>query len=271
MACYREGVEQYLTYCARVGADPDLHPNTVAAFTSSVLDAGNSPSTARLRQLAVRLFSAWLAAEDEIARDELLGVKPPKLDQQLVVGLDDDEVTALLKACSGKSLGDRRDAAIVRLCLETGVRIGEVVAMTTADVDLARGLATVRRGKGGKARTVAFGPATGSAIDRYIRARRRHVLADRPALWLGEKGYGYSYEAAYRSLGRRAAAAGIAGFHPHRLRHAFASRWLAAGGSEQGLMVTAGWTRREMLDRYSRDTSAKRAHEEARRLNLGDL
>lgn len=269
---YREGVEQYLDFCAATGAPDRLDPDSLAAFTADVL-ARRSASTARLRQLAVRRFSGWLASpqEREIDADRLLGAKPPKLDEKPIDGLDDDQVAALVKACQGRRLGDRRDEAIVRLCVECGVRAGEVVNMTTADVDLSRGLATVRRGKGGKGRVVAFGPQTGASVDRYLRLRRKHPRTGSLALWLGEKGFGFSYDALYKSLLSRARTAGIEGFHPHRLRHAFASRWLAAGGSEQGLMMTAGWSRRDMLDRYSRDTSQRRAHDEARRLNLGDL
>lgn len=70
---------------------------------------------------------------------------------------------------------------------------------------------------------------------------------------------------------RRASLAGIHGFHPHKLRHTAAHRWLAAGGSESGLMAMAGWTRTDMLVRYTRATAAERAAQEARRLNLGDL
>lgn len=54
-------------------------------------------------------------------------------------------------------------------------------------------------------------------------------------------------------------------------RHTFASRWLGAGGSEGGLMAAAGWSSREMVDRYSRATASERAMEESRRLGLGDL
>ena len=65
--------------------------------------------------------------------------------------------------------------------------------------------------------------------------------------------------------------AGLNGFHPHLLRHTAASRWLAAGGSEGGLMAVAGWSTRDMIDRYTRATAAERAAAEARGLNLGDL
>ena len=87
---------------------------------------------------------------------------------KVVDPLTDAELKALLAACSGRDPGARRDEAILRFMLETSARAGEVVALGPADVDLAQGVAIVRRGKGGKGRSVPFGPQTGRAIDRYI-------------------------------------------------------------------------------------------------------
>lgn len=268
---YRYGVEQFLDHCHREGLEPRLDPDTLASFVNAILDDGKAPSTAVLRQLAVRRFSAWLADEDEIDRDLLVGVKPPKLDTPVVDELTDDQLRALIDACSGKSLVCRRDEAIVRLMAESGLRAGEVIGMNVTDIDLHRGAALVRRGKGGKGRHVPFGPQTGAAIDRYLRLRRKHPKADSPRLWLGGRGAGFEYPALLKTLKQRAKKAGITAFHPHQLRHTWAGRWLDAGGTEQGLMITAGWSRRDMIDRYSRATSARRAAEEARRLGLGDL
>src|SRR5204863_9741412 len=118
---------------------------------------------------------------------------------------------------------------------------------------------------------VPFAPQTARAIDRYLRLRRGHRLADTPALWLGAHGKTLGYSGLHQALGIRAAQAGIAGFHPHVLRHTAAHRWLAAGGTEGGLMATAGWANRAMLDRYAAATRAERAAAEARGLNLGDV
>ncbi|CAN5839460.1 hypothetical protein BH23ACT4_BH23ACT4_16960 [soil metagenome] len=66
---------------------------------------------------------------------------------------------------------------------------------------------------------------------------------------LGERGRRFGYDGLSRALRRRAERAGIAGFHPHKLRHTAAHRWLANGGSESGLMAMAGWSRTDMLVR----------------------
>ncbi len=267
---YTIGVQLFLRWCAAEGLPAVLDRPTVNAWVAGLFDSGAQAATARSRQMAVRRFSAWLAEEGEIARDELLGLKPPKLDTKVVPRLTDDQCRALVAACSGKEFTDRRDDALVRLMLETAIRAGEVVDMTTSDVDVTAGSAVIRRGKGGKGRIVPFGPQTGRAIDRYLRLRRSHRLADSPALWLGGGGQRFSYHGLRVALARRAELAGIADFHPHVLRHTAAQRWLSAEGSEGGLMAVAGWSRRDMLDRYTRATAAERAAAEARKLNLGD-
>ena len=145
------------------------------------------PATAAARLAGVRQFSKWLAAEGEIPADPLLRLNAPKGDIPITPVLTQDELRALVKACQGPRLRDRRDEAIVRLMAETGMRAGELIALDVADVDLLRGLAYIRRGKGGKGRIVPFGPQTARALDRYIRIRRGHPAADSKALWLGAR------------------------------------------------------------------------------------
>lgn len=274
---YTDGVTAYLAWCAEQDAPP-LTRHTLRSWVTALLDNGNAPATARVRQLAVRRFTAFLADEGELDADPFTGMKPPKLDSQVVEPLTDDELRALLRACTPPKGADypqtlrcRRDEAMLRLMLETGARAGEVVAMALADVDLEGNTAIIRKGKGGKGRVVPFGPHTALAIGRYRQLRIRHRLADSPALWLGDRGKGFSYDALHKTLAGRAQAAGIVGFHPHKMRHTAAHRWLAAGGSEGGLMAVAGWTRPDMLMRYTKAQASSRAAAEARSLNLGDL
>ncbi|MGV0720636.1 tyrosine-type recombinase/integrase [Mycolicibacterium elephantis] len=268
---YGDGVRAFLRWCGETDRPAALDRELVKAWVAALLAAGAEPATARARQLAMRRFSAWLVDEGEISDDPLLGLKAPKLDDKVTQSLTDDELRRLIKACSGNDFRSRRDEAIVRLMGETGMRAGEVCSLAVADLDLARGLVTVRRGKGGRGRIVPFGVQTGRAIDRYVRARRQHRLADSSALWLGDRGKQLNYYGLHAALRNRAQAAGLTGFHPHLLRHTAAARWLAAGGSEGGLMAVAGWSTRDMIDRYTRSTAAERAAAEARTLGLGDL
>ncbi len=268
---YGDGVRGFVRWCESNGHSPALDRDLVKGFVADLLDGGAEPATARARQLGVRRFSAWLEEEGEVNTDPLLGLKAPKLDTKVTESLTEAELRRLIKACGGKEFRDRRDEAIVRLMAETGMRAGEVTGLTVADVDLNRGLVTVRRGKGGKGRVAPFGDQTARAIDRYLRARRTHRLAETDTLWLGDRGKNLEYYGLHSALKYRAELAGLTKFHPHLLRHTAASRWLAAGGSEGGLMAVAGWSTRDMIDRYTRATAADRAAVEARGLNLGEL
>lgn len=268
---YGDGVRGYLKWAADNDLEANLSRAQVRGFVDALLTAGSAAATARSRQLAVRRFSAWLAEEGETDTDLLVGMKPPKLDTTVTEPLTDLQLKAMIKACAGSDMRDRRDEAIIRFMTETGTRAGEVVALGIEDINFTESTAIVRKGKGGKGRSVPFGPLTAKAIDRYIRARRTHRLANSPNLWVGDRGKGFSYDALHKTLKMRADRAGIVGFHPHLLRHTAAHRWLAAGGSEGGLMAVAGWTRPDMLMRYTKAQASSRAAEEAKKLNLGEL
>lgn len=273
---YIHGLSAYLTWCTRTG-EPPLNRNSMTTWMSDMLAAGAAPGSARIRQLGVRRFVAWLIAIGHVRIDPFAGIKGPKQTQKLVTPLTDDQLRALIATCvtpthrPDEPLHHHRDEAIIRLMFETGIRIGETIALQVADVDLESGRVTVRRGRGGRGRVIPVGPATSGALRAYLAYREHHRCAESPELWLGERGTGFGYDGLSRALRRRAKLAGITGFHPHKLRHTAAHRWLAAGGSESGLMAIAGWTRTDMLVRYTRARASERAAHEAARLNLGAI
>jgi site-specific recombinase XerD len=267
---YVGGVIAFLRWCDQNSVAPELTKDAVNAFITDLLAGGAQSATAVARQKALRQYSKWLAAEGELKEDLLFNLQRPQQVTKVVDALGDEQLARLVRACHGSTLVDRRDEAVVRLMAETGVRAGELLAMTVDDLDLDRGRATVRKGKGGKGRYVPFGSQTIAALDRYLRTRRR-AASNTDALWIGVRGGPLSYHGLNAAIKVRAKAAGLNNFHLHLLRHTAATRWLAAGGSEQGLMSVAGWSTRSMLDRYTVASAAERAAAEARTLGLGDL
>jgi site-specific recombinase XerD len=275
---YADCVTRYLRWCAERDHRP-MSRTALNQWVAGMLDAGSAPGTARIRQQAVRRFAAWLTAGGELPTDPFPGVKAPRVEPPLVEPLTDAELRALIATCAvpdtaasaDQILHHRRDEAIIRLMFETAIRSGELVDLHLDDVDLIARLITIHRGKGGRGRVIPIGPSTTEALIAYLGEREQHPLAATPDLWLGSRGKRFGREGLSRSLRRRAARAEVKGFRPHRLRHTAAHRWLAAGGSESGLMAIAGWTRTDMLVRYTRARAGERAADEARRLNLGTI
>lgn len=275
---YVAGVTQYGAWCAERGTEPDLSRRSAEAFTASLIDSGASSGTAYVRSASLRRFSAWCVAEGEIGADELVTLKAPKVDQKVVEHLTPAQLRALLAACEGRSFAQVRDMALVRFMHSTGARSEEVLSMQLIDLQIGAKSAVITRGKGGRGRRSGFGDRTAETLGRYLRARRRHKFADRPELWLagdngrrpGQRG-ALTYPGLKSALTRRAEAAGIEGFHPHRLRHTAAVDWLRAGGSVPGLMAQCGWISMEMVNRYVEAASAELAIDEAHRLSVDDF
>lgn len=192
--------------------------------------------------------------------------------EQPVAVVTAERLAALFKSVEGRDPVSRRDAAILSLFVDTGMRLAELAALKVDDVDLDAREAVVLR-KGRRARTVRFGRKTAVAIDRYLRVRNTdHRWADRPELWLAEKGRGpLTRTGVYQMVVRRGEVASIpGGLHPHQLRHTFAHLWLAEGGAEGDLMALASWRSRQIVQRYAASTASERAREAHDRLGIRD-
>lgn len=240
------------------------------AFLVSLLE-NYASATVRQRYASLKQWFAWLERENEISTNPMDGLEPPQLHEQPVPVIPIEDLRALLAACKSEDhpFVSSRDEAIVRLFLDTGIRLEEMTGIKTTDID--RSLQTVVvLGKGRRFRTVAFDIRTGEAVDRYFRQRRRHKNASNEGFWLGRGGRLTSSGVA-QIIKRRSIDAGIdPPINPHRFRHTFAHQWLAQGGNEGDLQQMAGWSSPQMLQRYGSSAAEERAQEAHRRIGLWD-
>lgn len=256
---YMTAVEQFTAFLHDRGMPTEaaaISREHVEAFLEHLLDT-RSKSTAKTRHGGLGRFFNWCVEEGELARSPMEKVRPPRPEEKPVPVLTDDQVRALLKVTTGPGFYERRDHAIIRLLIDSGMRRAEITRLTIDDVDFDRRVVRVF-GKGRRFRSAPFGLETARALKRYLRVRREHPAADRPELWLGKLGP-LSADGVFQALERRGAEVGIDHLHPHQFRHTFAHQHLANGGNEGDLMMLAGWRKRDMLDRYARSAATQRA------------
>jgi site-specific recombinase XerD len=218
-----------------------LTNEAVRGYKQHLLDQANKPKTINRRLAALAAYAHWLEQAGYVknARNPVQGVKAVKETALAPKWLDKKQRAALLRAVD-KEVEDAirryprlrlmvvRDAAIVRLILYTGLRVGEIIQLRRNDVvlDERKGSVVVREGKGTKRREVPLNFRARKALLDYLRIRPDSESED---LFLGQREEGVQSKTVQRAVQRFAEEAGLENVTPHVLRHSFAKALLDNG------------------------------------------
>jgi site-specific recombinase XerD len=177
---------------------------------------------------ATRTFLSWLHREGYLEEDLAARIELPKVGQKILEILTEEEITRLFQHLP---LGDDqgcRNAGVVSLMLDAGLRLSEVAGIDLDDVRLDEGLVRVL-GKGRREEWVPFGNFTGKVLRRYAQHYRPHIANGTTAFFVNQFGDRLRMEAIKSMFQRLSERSGIDRLHPHLLRHTAATRLLANG------------------------------------------
>jgi integrase/recombinase XerD len=196
---------------------------------------GRASSAAR-RVSTLKRFYHYCLRERRIGADPTLKLDPPKRTPRFPKSLTEADVEALLAAPDTATPLGLRDRAMLETLYATGLRVSELVALKTFEVDLDANVVRVT-GKGSKERLVPLGEEAAEWISRYLKNRNSRSNA----LFVTARGGGMTRQAFWHRL-RRYGARAIPGkrLSPHVLRHAFATHLINHGADLRVVQLLLG-------------------------------
>lgn len=193
-----------------------------------------APRSVNRKLAAIRQFLIW-ANEHGFLPDGLPAL--PKEVRTIQVNMAPKSLTrqqqeALCKAVErGKNL---RDIAIIKLLLNTGLRVSEVCKLCAWDIDLKPWSGTIAvQGKGQKFRTIPLNSEAREVLTKYLKAYPRAPEARVFASTRGVLKGSITPVSVQKMFHKYRLKAGIdnPGFTVHSLRHTFATRMIENGRS----------------------------------------
>lgn len=196
------------------------------------------------------LFS-WIVREGNLDVSPMDLIPPPEYQRDDIVPFSADQVQKLVKAAQ-RSRYPRRDEAIVKLLVDTGIRASELCSLKVKHINFTERIGSVK-GKGNKMRVMPIGKQAARAVWAMLQEEPREPD---DYLFVGERGTDAG-EPITRSgllqlIERLGKAVNIQGVRcsPHTFRHTFAIEFLRSGGDPFTLMRLLGHTSMTMTERY---------------------
>ena len=134
------------------------------------------------------------------------------------------EQEAFLAQPNPRYLTGQRNRVMLRLMLDTGLRLSEMIHIRWQDIDLNSGKVMVRQGKGAKDRTLWTGEENLSELVKWQERQEAECTGQASVVFSTKKGDKLNPAYVQRMVDRYAINAGILKHvTPHTLRHTFAT------------------------------------------------
>lgn len=250
-------IGQFVAYLARTGQSVSLTSLTlpvIRAYLTSLAQNGRKPKTVKHHLTTLRNFTRYLAQEQLLTDTWTPLIKGPRIVERRADPLTPDEVRHLLAVIPHYTIVGQRDHCLLSLFLLSGLRIGEMLSLTLADIRLEDHTIIVRHGKNDKDRAVPLTTTITQELHEYITTVRPAFVHPNspPQLFLSRLGRPLGATSTRDRVRYYAANAGMAqrGIHPHQFRATYATRLDQTGTNVTVIQELMGHSNIETTSRY---------------------
>jgi integrase/recombinase XerD len=267
-AAYRTDLEQFGVFVHERGLLDwqTVSHDDILAFLLFLRERRYANSTVARRTAAVKSFYAFLTTEGLVPSDPTEQIDSPKVDRYLPKALSPHQVDDLLELPMRLPTPERlRDKAMLELLYATGMRVSELVALNTRDLNMeAECVRCV--GKGGRERILPISGSAITSIEEYLDIARtqlaRGAAQKTEALFLNHRGKRLTRQGFWLILKGYAEELGLGDLTPHTLRHSFAAHMISGGAdirSVQALLGHASLSTTQIYTQLNQADEARRA------------
>lgn len=150
----------------------DVTSNEIEEYLSSLKKGGSGDDILQGRWSSLNTFFTWAEKKGYVEKNPLISVPRPKNEKKhAVTYLTKEEISNLLKVID-KNTDEKfilRDKTVISLALTTALRIGALVNLNIADVDLVDKTIIVK--EGAKKRKIRLGDNTVSLLSNWLKYR----------------------------------------------------------------------------------------------------
>lgn len=256
---YINTLGHFLSFCHdRQLVDPAAVTTDHIEEFFSRLKVDHNPGSVHAYYRAMKRFFHWLVIRRAIKAEDnpMLGIETPARPRVVIIPYREDHISRMLTCCDLKTFHGARNAAIIWVFMDTGLRVSEMVGMRLSDVDVKSRTVTVI-GKGNKQRTVRMGQRALQAVLRYHEVRQGLKVGGE-ALWVNRSGQTLTRSGFWQmidDLCRRAEISGVR-CSPHTFRHFFGTQALRNGAQAWQVQKLMGHETMNTTQIYQRTITA---------------
>jgi integrase/recombinase XerC len=256
---YTRDLAAFLTFMTgHLGAEPGLaafgafRPADFRSYLAQRANLGISRSSIARAVSTLRNFFRFLERAELVHNPAIKTVRTPRLPKSVPKALDEDDALAAIRE-AGEAQTEpwlaARDTALLLMLYGCGLRIGEALSLTCADMPRADTLRVV--GKGRKERIVPVLPIVREALAAYRKLCPFAATPEAP-LFVGARGKTLNPGVVQRQMRILRARLGLPETAtPHALRHSFATHLLAQGGDLRTIQELLGHASLSTTQRYT--------------------